>query len=734
MTYRSYKHFDKSQYLQDLSYAPFHVAEIFDTVDDSYWFFNKILSNIIEENAPLKTRKVKKTHVHFMNDELRKCINVKNMLRRRYDACKSDSNWQKYKTYRNKVKSLLRKSQKTYISRCCENPNIENGRKFWKMIKPIVGSKGYNNSDNIMLLENNNIMSDPVSVANVMNQHYVNVAKDIGEPDELDDGYTVKNIVHVDKNCLSVIKDHTDNYKFSFLHISADTIYKMLIKLNVYKSTGYDRISPKLIRLGVEQLCMPVSYLVNFSIRTSTFPEALKRAEITPIFKKNDLLNKQNYRPVSTLPCLSKIFEGVLVAQLTTYFNQIFSPYLSGFRKQHSCQTVLLRYVENCKINLDNGKVYGSLLSDMSKAFDSLPHKLFLSKLLAYGLDSNSCMLVASYLYNRSQRVKIGNDKSEWLQIKKGCPQGSNFGPLAYNIFCNDLLLILKEKCDITNYADDNTISCSGETAGEVIQKLQHAASIMIQWFKSNYLKANPDKFHFIIYNNGLKKYEIGIDSNVKLGSVNEVKLLGITFDSNLTFTNHIDGLCKKAGRKINVLRRLSKSLNIEAKQKLFHSFILSHFNFCPVVWNYCSITDMRKIENIQKRALRIIYGNYNATYQHLRHLSNRPLLYVERLRMIAIEIFKIYHNIGPNYLQNILEKSDNVYNTRNSKAICQPKVKYTKYGFNSFRYNGSQTWNNLPNNIKDVLSIKEFKTLINKWKGPQCSCSSCKICTLYTI
>ena len=101
---------------------------------------------------------------------------------------------------------------------------------------------------------------------------------------------------------------------------------------------------------------------------------------------------------------------------------------------------------------------------------------------------------------------------------------------------------------------------------------------------------------------------------------------------------------------------------------------------------------------------------------------------------MIAIEIFKIYHNIGPNYLQNILEKSDNVYNTRNSKAIWQPKVKYTKYSFNSFRYNSSQTWNNLPKNIKDALSIKEFKTLINKWKGPQCSCSSCKICTLYTI
>ena len=136
------------------------------------------------------------------------------------------------------------------------------------------------------------------------------------------------------------------------------------------------------------------------------------------------MLNKQNYWTVSTLPCLSKIFEVVLVAQLKTPFNQIFSLYLSGLRQLHSCQTALLRYVKNCEINLDNGKVYGSFLSDMSRAFDSLPHKLFLSKLLAYDLDSNSCMLVASYLYNRSQQVKIGNDKSGWLQIKKRLPSG----------------------------------------------------------------------------------------------------------------------------------------------------------------------------------------------------------------------------------------------------------------------------------------------------------------------
>ncbi len=126
------------------------------------------------------------------------------------------------------------------------------------------------------------------------------------------------------------------------------------------------------------------------------FPAPLKRAEVTPIHKKYDVMLKENYRPVSVLPALSKIFEGVLVDQLTGYFKQHLSPYVSGFRKGHDCQSVLIRFTESVKRHLDNGEAAGALLTDLSKAFDCLPHDLLVSKMYAYGLCQTSCKRIAS--------------------------------------------------------------------------------------------------------------------------------------------------------------------------------------------------------------------------------------------------------------------------------------------------------------------------------------------------
>ena len=267
----------------------------------------------------------------------------------------------------------------------------------------------------------------------------------------------------------------------------------------------------------ISVLSSPIAYLINKCIETSEFPEQLKRAEVSPIFKKNDMLDKKNYRPISILPCLSKIFEGVLVDQLTSYFDEILSPFMSGFRKNHNCESVLLRYTENCRLNLDNNQVYGSLLTDLSKAFDSLKYRLLITKLDAYGVSENSCMLLASYFQERSQRVKLGNVKSKWLELSKGCPQGSLIGPLAYNIFSNDLLLLIETMGEIYNYADDNTVSCSGQSTDEVVKKLESVSSVMLQWFKANYLQANPDKFQLIMFNSKSNDYVLSISDQIKL-------------------------------------------------------------------------------------------------------------------------------------------------------------------------------------------------------------------------
>ena len=188
------------------------------------------------------------------------------------------------------------------------------------------------------------------------------------------------------------------------------------------KFTGYDGFPVKLLKVGANPLSMMIiSELINMSIDECTFPDLLKYAEIAALFKKLDRLCKENYRPVSILTALCKVFEKMYCRQLTSCFDRIFSKYLSGFR-QKCCQSTLLRMIEEWKSALDNGNMVGSIAINLSRAFDSLPHGLFLAKVYTYGVNIEFCKLNASYLHNRHHRVKIRDKRSDWLQIKKDVP------------------------------------------------------------------------------------------------------------------------------------------------------------------------------------------------------------------------------------------------------------------------------------------------------------------------
>ena len=160
------------------------------------------------------------------------------------------------------------------------------------------------------------------------------------------------------------------------------------------------------------------------------------------IFKKKDPLDKQNYRPVSILPTISKIYERAIHDQLTTFFDNIFSPFLAAFRRGFGCQTTLLRLVEDWKMALDQHKCVAAILMDLSKAFDCLPHGLLLAKLEAYGLSGRAVELLGSYLRDRQQRIKLGPHTSNWADLIKGVPQGSILGPLLFNVFLNDIFIL----------------------------------------------------------------------------------------------------------------------------------------------------------------------------------------------------------------------------------------------------------------------------------------------------
>jgi hypothetical protein len=709
--YRSFKNFTENEFRETIASAPFHVSDIFDDVDDAAWFTNKLIGDICDHHAPRKSKLLKCTPVPYMNANLRKAQYKRNIYRNKVKKY-GKSHWEEYRRQRNAVVSVRKKSIAKYFQKNCS----KHDKSFWSAISPFMSTK-HRNEAKITLKNGEMLVTDDNEVANIFNDYFSTIAVDIGDNDAI---ISVSQSITKYENHPSVlkIKCHFPNAEntFRFREVSLDEIKHKLKSMKTSKATGYDNISGKLLRHGYEEFALPVKNMINLCLSKNIFPAVMKFAEVSPLFKKEDNLIKENYRPVSILSSLSKIYESVVNDQLREYFIDKLSDLLTAYRKSHSCQSLLIRFIEDIKKSLDDGLSVGTVLMDLSKAYDSLPHGLLISKLHAYGVSLSGCSLLFSYLTERKQRVKIASARSEWATLSKGVPQGSILGPLLFNIFINDMFFFI-DRCALYNYADDNTISCSANNICDVLSGLQHGSEEAIKWFINNGMRANPKKFHFIIWSKrdyNIKSISINKDNEIT--SEQSVKLLGVHFDRNLNFHEHISHCCKKAARQLNALTRISRYLDVKSRTIIYNSFIRSNFDYCPLIWHFCGKRNTAKLEKIQERALRILHKDYLSSYESLLNIGNTPLLSTRRMIALITEVYKSLQKINPAYLQTLFPVKDESYNLRDSCKIIQPMKRTTKYGLNSLTYLGAKLWNMLPCNIKSgtYMDAHHFKETIH--------------------
>ena len=249
--------------------------------------------------------------------------------------------------------------------------------------------------------------------------------------------------------------------------------------------------------------------------------------------------------------------------------------------------------------------------------FDCLPHDLLIAKLEAYGFIANSLCLIYSYLTNRMQRVKIGSVKSSQKIVRAGIPQGSVLGPVLFNIFINDIFF-LELGSDLCNFADDTTLYACGCSLDDIVPRLENDLSALIKWFFENGMVAIPAKFQMMFL--GLKeKYTLRLNINDnKILSTNKVKLQGIETDNALPFTAHIQNLCSKVNRKINAFSRLDTYISRPQALLICNALILSNFNYCPLIWLFSMKAADNEINRTQKRALRILFKDYDYSFDEL--------------------------------------------------------------------------------------------------------------------
>ena len=292
----------------------------------------------------------------------------------------------------------------------------------------------------------------------------------------------------------------------------------------------------------------------------------------------------------------------------------------------------------------------------------------------------------------------------------------------------NDLFFFV-EYSDICNYADDNSLMVSDREIEDIIYKLQEDTGKLREWFCHNGMILNGDKCQFMIIessrNNRRNTSEIKIGENlVKESKIG--KLLGITFDNNINMKEHIKGICKQASNKLYALARISSYLDESKRKILMKSFILSQFNYCPIIWMYCQRQSNNLINRIHERALRIAYNDYVSNFEVLLSKDNAMTIHERNIQSLAVEIYKTTHNLNPHMMTEIFKSKQQSHSIRN-QSLSYPNPRTVLYGLNTFGYKGSRIWGKIPLEIQNADSVLSFKSKLKKISENLCNCNICK-------
>jgi hypothetical protein len=518
-----------------------------------------------------------------------------------------------------------------------------------------------------------------INICNYVNKHNGNLSLDSASAGEMLESSGV---------------NRAKSLPFKWLTVNAVDILTTVRRLSNSKAEDVFGLSNFVLKKIITEILNPLTFLVNWMFCDGVFPQCLKVTVTVPIYKKGDRKNINNYRPISLVPVVSKVLESIIKCQIEYYFeqNHLLASAQFGFRRNLSTVKAVESVVSYITCSFENGEEANTLLLDLSKAFDTVSHQELIKKLRYYGVEGNELSLFMSYISERYQFVKIGEQRSDLGRVMSGVPQGSVLGPFLFTVFINDLPSFVPNKSVL--YADDTTLMCSNlipEINSAMIGYMKERSDL---WFSANGLHINQDKTEHIIF-------------SLRNNSVNNsVKLLGINLDTKLTWRSHTDLLCTRLSRVIFLLKKLktctSSTLLLKAYFALFHSHLL----YGTLLWG--NSTGAQEVFLCQKRALRTMF-NLSTTDSCKPFFIEHNILTVPCMFMFQ-SLMYIKENIGTlNY-----RGANHEYFTRYRDRIDFKYARLTKTQ-NTYSYVGIKLFNKLPENAKDVSCMK-FKNVLLKW------------------
>ena len=685
--------------------------------EDSMSVFHNDLIGVLDKVAPEKITHVSTNqaiHENWMTPGLVRCAKKQLKLYKISITTKDSTDVKKYREYRNSLKKIKRKCRiKHYLEKCIEFKS--NTKKLWSMINNITGKMPNKSCIIEKLIVNNIETSNAENIANHLAKYFSGIGKKYASKIE-------NNVIPVEDYLAKIPPNGCSMYMYPTNELEICSIIDNMVNKN---SHGWDGISNKLVKSLKKSLLLPLQIVINKSMTDGIFPAILKIANVTPLFKSGSHADSNNYRPISLLPVISKIFEKIVYKRTYSFLqknDQLFQSQY-GFRKRHSCEHAVQELLGAVLKGKENKMHTVAIFLDLSKAFDTLSHDLLLIKLEKYGIRGNALSWFKSYLENRKICVKCqagspsSLEISEEFKIEYGVPQGSCLGPLLFLLYCNDLPKNLTY-CNSILFADDTTIYKSHKNLVYLKWCLLEELKQLKDWFCANKLTLNLKKSVCMLFTDSKLKEPFQVKlGDTELPTVDSTKFLGIWLDSKITWDKHVNKLILKLKRNMNLLKCSRNLLNVHAKRVIYFGHIQSHMSYCLTVWGNlvpnCVIAKLDKIlENCTKLISRTSRTN----------LGILPLKSLIKLENIKFGYRLCEGTLPPKIIncvrtdhKGISLNKNHCYNTRNKSVPNLPKAKTSKY-LNSVFCKCLQEFVCIPDYLKNIKMYKPFVKLTKKW------------------
>ena len=606
-----------------------------------------------------------------------------------------------YRIFRNFVNNKLKQSKANYYKRAFDGVKT-NVKKTWKLLNNIIRpNKGQSKAEISKIISDNITYTDSKEICDLFNTFFSSIG------DHIQSSIPGTSI----NNSTINILNHSSSF---FFNPVSTIIIKKIISNFKNKSSSISTYSVRTLK-HISDIISPIlSMLVNRSILSGHFPSYLKLARVIPIFKSGNHHSLDNFRGISLLHVISKIFEKVSFDQLYNYFDHfdLFSNAQYGFRKRLSTKKALIDATQYIYNNLDKGETVISFFLDFKKAFDCVDHVILLNKLSSYGVRGVALQWFKSYLSNRQQYVFLNGKSSELREVRCGVPQGSILGPLLFLVFINDF-----PKCSnffkFNLFADDSTLSCSFKDSSpeNIHYILSNEIELINSWLLLNKIAINSEKSNFIVFsyrkNISISPVPFG---NCFINQTSNTKFLGIIIDKNLKFVSHIEFLCKKVSKTVGILHRVKEFLPSVILKTIYNTLVYPYLNYGIETWYGAPQYARDSVNVLQKKAIRAINDlPYNAhTSEYFKSGRVLKLLDIYKFNITS----QIFTSIAfPDQLSPFLMPHSGVhsYITRNHNQIIVPFFRRST-SQSSFLYQSITEYNSLPNELKNVDSLGRFR------------------------